>query len=403
MKQRIKKDGKRLRIAFAIPSGIALFARIQKSVLDHVIRHGNCTVIRLPDLASPSIGWLRGWKGDGALVAITSEREAKFARKLPFPVVSLSHFVKSQGVSVVTVDNRAVGRLAGKHFLERRFTRFGFCGTKGMEFSAERRRGLEQAIEEAGYKLDVFENTESFFHNPAMPLLEKRLQAWLNKLRAPVGILAESDFLAAAIIEACQCSGLRVPEEIAVVGVDNDSVLCGLCEPGITSISRNDYEVGREAVRLLFHLIKGGSPQKVPLFIKPDRLVIRGSSMSYALTNARMATATQFVQENIAQSFGVETLISVSGMSRRRLEHHFRRELNCTPMEFIRKQRVERAKQLLGSERSRTLTSIARDCGFSSLLRFRLNFIQVAGMSPMEFRRTQCPAGTFVAQDGAGF
>jgi LacI family transcriptional regulator len=200
--------------------------------------------------------------------------------------------------------------------------------------------------------------------------------------------LASTDLRAAMVLDACQRLGLRVPEQVAVIGVDNDVVACELCQPSLSSVSRNDWLVGWEAARLLDALISGATPARTVIRIPPDGVVARRSTDTLAIEDPVVSAAVRYLREHLHEPFGVERLLEQTGLSRRRLEQRFRQCLGRSPYAFITDQRVERAKQLLATPHKTTLRAVASACGFAEPRRLRLAFQRLTGMSPSQFRRT---------------
>lgn len=375
------------RIALAFPTGLAFLERLVRGILQYAEQHGQWTFTRLPEALSPSLQWLRHWPGDGAFVLVTNPTDARIARTLKLPVVNLAGHLADPGVPTVTVDHRATGRLAAEHLLERRFRRFGFYGTRGKWFSAQRREGFRERVLAAGGTCALLEVEDLLSPRSKWTDQEAELTQWLRQLQPPVGILASTDLRAAMVLDACQRLGLRVPEQVAVIGVDNDVVACELCQPPLTSVSRNDWLVGWEAARLLDQLISGSAQGPLVRRIPPDGVVQRRSTDTLAIEDPVLARAVQHIREHLHQPFGVERLVEHCGLSRRRLEHRFQQALGCSPYAFIVAQRVERAKQLLASPQPKTLTAVATACGFTELRRLRLVFRRLTGLSPAQFRR----------------
>jgi LacI family transcriptional regulator len=187
--------------------------------------------------------------------------------------------------------------------------------------------------------------------------------------------------------EACTMIGLRVPEDVAIVGVDNDPIACEFCIPQLTSVSRNDREVGWQAANLLSQLLEGKRSSKLPILIPPDRVVARRSTDTLVIEDAEVARIVQQVRDHLNEVFGVERILRLSPLSRRQLEQRFRRSVGSSPYAFLNELRVERAKLMLAQSHKRALTTVASECGFSELRRFRMVFRRMTKLSPAEYRR----------------
>ena len=381
------REKSKLRVALAFPMGLAFVERLMQGILDYAKGHGDWSFARLPEMLSPSIGWLRDWPGDGAFVLVTNPEDAELARRLPSPVVNLAGHLNEVGVPSVTVDHRETGVVAAEHLLGRRFRRFGFYGIRGKLYSERRREGFVETVERAGGTCGVLE-VDTLEVQPIQWVDQSdELERWLRGLVPPVGVMASTDLRAGMVLDACLRLGLRVPEDVAVIGVDNDPVACEFRAPQLTSVSRNDYQVGYEAAHMLDRLVHGGSPPSEPMLIRPDGVVVRKSTEVLAIDDPEVAEVVGMIGERLHQPFGVEGVLGGLGISRRRLEQRFRQSLGCSPAAFLNEQRVERAKRLLSDGELTSLTDIGAACGFSELRRFREVFRRITGKSPADFRR----------------
>jgi LacI family transcriptional regulator len=375
------------RIALAFPIGLAFLERLVRGILDYARQQGGWVFTRAPEALSPSIQWLRHWLGDGAFILVTNSVDARIARKLPMPVVNLAGHLADPGVPSVTVDYRGTGHLAAEHLLERRFRRFGFYGTRGKWFSAERRDGFRETLEAAGGTCDILEVADLLNPRSKWTDQDAELERWVRRLRPPVGILASTDLRAAMVLDVCPRLGLRVPDDVALIGVDNDIVACEQCQPSLSSVSRNDWQTGWEAARLLDQLNRGQRVRETVVRVAPDGVVQRRSTDTLAIEDREVTLLVQHIREHLHERFGVERVLEKSSLSRRGLELRFQQCLGRSPYAFINEQRVERAKQLLAAPDRKTLTEIAAACGFSELRRFRLVFRRLTGMTPAQLRR----------------
>lgn len=375
------------RIALALPLDVVYIERLVPGILEFAREQGNWTFTRLVERLSPSIEWLRDWEGDGAFVLITTPADARIARSLRMPVVNVGGYFRDAGVPTVTVDHQAIGRLAAEHLLERRFRRFGYYGKRGLWYSHQRRMGFQTAIKAAGGQCEVLEVPDYPARRQKWGSQEEQLGEWLRSLRPPVGIMASWDLRARMVLEACAEAGLRVPEDVGIVGVDNDPIVCEFSAPPLSSVARNDQEVGRQAAVLLHQLIKGAHRPKHPVLIPPRGVVPRRSTQTVAIEDPVVAALAERIRQHLGKPFGVEDLLAHAPLSRRRLEQRFRKSLGSTPYAFINTLRVEKAKSLLAEPNKTPLTAIAAACGFSDLRRFRLVFRRLAKQTPAEYRR----------------
>jgi len=378
-------------IALALPLDIVFVERLLPGILDFARDQGGWVFTRIPERLTSSFEWLRNWEGDGAFVLISNKTDVKVAQSLPIPIVNVGGYVKDSRVPTVTLDQQMVGRLAAEHLLARRFHRFGYYGVRDLWYSEQRRIGFETALLAAGYKCSSIESTNLIRSPWDWRRVGGQLARWLRSLQPPVGIMASWDLRAQMLSEACTMIGLRVPEDVAIVGVDNDPIACEFCIPQLTSVSRNDREVGWQAANLLSQLLEGKRSLKLPILIPPDRVVARRSTDTLVIEDAEVARIVQQVRDHLNEVFGVERILRLSPLSRRQLEQRFRRSVGSSPYAFLNELRVERAKLLLAQSQKRALTSVASECGFSELRRFRMVFRRITKLSPAEYRRNCVP------------
>jgi LacI family transcriptional regulator len=374
-------------IALALPLDIVFVERLLPGILDFARDQGGWVFTRIPERLTSSFEWLRNWEGDGAFVLISNKTDVKVAQSLPMPIVNVGGYVKDVRVPTVTLDQQMVGRLAAEHLLARRFHRFGYYGVRDLWYSEQRRIGFEAALQEAGYKCSSIESTNLIRSPRDWRRVGGELARWLRSLQPPVGIMASWDLRAQMLSEACRMIGLRVPEDVAIIGVDNDPIACEFCIPQLTSVSRNDREVGWQAANLLSQLLEGKRSLKLPILIRPDRVVARRSTDTLVIEDAEVARIVQQIRDRLNEVFGVERILRLSPLSRRQLEQRFRKSVGSSPYAFLNELRVERAKTLLAESHKRTLTRIASECGFSELRRFRAVFRRLTRLSPAEYRR----------------
>jgi LacI family transcriptional regulator len=382
----MKRQSKK-RVVIAFPQHMAYLERLLQGILAYARQGGKWSILRMPEIQSASLGWLRHWQGDGAFVLITSALDARIARSLAKPVVNLAALVKATGIPSVMVDHRAVGQFAAEHLLSRNFRHFGFFGSQGRRFSELRRDGFRETVLAAGATCSVLE----------VPLLtdsrvrwvnqQEQLAEWVRKLPLPVGVMACNDPRAGMVLDAGLEAGLRVPEDLAVIGADNDPVACEGCAVPLSSVARQDHEVGFQAAALLDRLMAGESPPDVPMLIPPEGVIQRRSTDTHALDDPQLAAAVKYVHEHVHEPFGVERLLEMVRLSRRRFELRFKHSLGCTPYDFIVRRRVEEASRLLAGPGHDHLTEIATACGFTNLRHLRISFRRVTGMSPSQYRK----------------
>jgi LacI family transcriptional regulator len=378
---------KQKRVALLIPVGQADAGQFTRGLMDYVSQHGKWTLdINFESHLLP-LKTLIGWPGDGVVASLRTKTQQRAAQKLGVPVVNVAGALFPGGVPRVTVDQELVGRMAAMHLLERGFRRTGYVGQQGTWYSKQRQHGFVEYILRAGGECSVLETPRHFGVGHPWHLWKEPVEQWLATLTPPVGVMAVHDHRARMVLDACLHMGLRVPQDAALIGVDNSEVVCEFSPVPLTSIARNIWREGYEAAALLDRLMAGKRPPKHDILIPPEGVVMRRSTDAEAIENAHVAAAVRFVREHLGEPFGVDDLERHLSISSRSLYYQFRHTLNCTPYEYITRARIERAKELLASPDRLKLHGLARACGFSETRRLRLAFQRSTGMTLAEYRR----------------
>lgn len=380
-------------MAITYPVAVPWMALFVRGVAEYADRHGGWNFTTSPptlvgsDELALGIESLKGWPGDGVIASIGSRREAQLARRLGLPVVNLAATQEDVGLPRVMVDHYAMGRMAAEHLLDRGLRRLAYCGVEGRWYSQLRCQGFARRAQQADVPCHIFQASRPASPRQTWQDRMAPLAAWLESLKPPVGLLAVHDYRARVVVDECRRRGLRIPHDIAVVGLDNDPTVCEYCRPTLTSVSRNAWRVGYEAAALLDRLMSGRDPPPYDILIPPDGVVARQSTDTVAVEDPCVADAVHFIHDHLGQAFGVAQVVEACRISRRELENRFKRLLGRTPYDYICQERVCRAKQLLESPERPKLHRVASACGFSSVERLRLVFLRVTGQTPQEYRQ----------------
>jgi len=380
-----------LHVALMFPARISHLEGATEGIAEFARRHGRwrfAVWTESTESFAVSMRSLRGWRGDGVIALVDSESEAVEARELNLPVVNISGALRDAGLPRVMVDHEAVGRLAAEHLLECGFRRFAFYGLEGPWYTELRKKGFVSRIEANGLPCTVYTISAGLAGGHPWHHGSDELEEWLSKLDCPIGLMASTDHRARMALEACNRIGLRVPTDVGIIGVDNEELLCGFCEPSLSSVSRSNHQVGFEAAALLDRLMRGQKPPAHDILIPPDRVVQRQSTDIVGVDDPNVAAAVGFIREHLDRQFGVKQIAAHVSISRRCLEQGFRTQLGCTPYEYLSRLRVERAKQLLASSRRMKISQVARACGFSNALQLRRAFHRALGMTPQKYRQS---------------
>lgn len=379
------------RVALLIETSKAFGRGLLAGVGRYARLHGQwSTFVDERGLSDPIPDWVESGDFDGIIVRASRRETVEHVVGFGIPTICLGEENPTSSTSVMN-DDVACAELAAKHLLERDFTNFGYLGHRGFVWSDVRREHFQRVLTHAGRSCDVLE--ASIETTREAPWYQRRecLAAWIEALPKPVGVLACYDAAARTILEICRDLNLLVPEQVAVIGVDNDEILCDLCDPPLTSVAPDTIAIGMKAAELLDQLMDpetpGGSrPRRQCIVVGPMGVVTRGSTDTNAIDDPLIAAVAGYIRRHANDGIGVSDLLSEFPMSRRTLERRFSKELNQSPLDLIRRVRINHVKTLL-QETDLKLDSISEMAGFSYTAYMVGCFKDSEGMTPGQFRK----------------
>jgi LacI family transcriptional regulator len=328
---------------------------------------------------------LGNWKGDGVIATIDSEEIEEQYLSLGVPVINVSgHHRLARTPSVICQDH-AVGRLGADHFIERGFSHCAYFGLPESWYSQRRGEGFAQSVRDEGREPIIYDHPP--LEKEDWPRWRADARDWLAELPRPVGILACDDNQGRTLLAVCREMGLRVPEDVAILGVDNDDVLCELCTPPLSSIENAGETRGFEAAALLDKLLAGQPNPTRPVEIPPQCVVARQSTDVIELEDSAVAAALRYIRSHAHKPIGVPDLLEVAPVSRKSLEIRFSKALGRSPGVVIRQAHLQRAKTLL-TETDYPLAEVAARSGLSSAKTLCDLFRRYENMTPTQYRRT---------------
>lgn len=339
------------------------------------------------------IALLHQWKPDGIIAGIHVLEVGESLKKLGKPVVDVFNWFEFTDIAKVSVDDEAVGRMAADHLLSRGFQTFGVVGRTSTLCSREREAGFAAAIRGAGCTYSApGEVTPPISWSAAFRLgADKTLLQWLRKLPRPAGIFAISDSWGVQVIETCRQAGIRVPDEIAVLGVDNDKLLCEIANPQMSSVASAPERVGYRAGEIMAKMLSKKGPHVAATRVRPLHVIERQSTDILALRDADVLAALRFIRTNMHKSVSVTEVLRVVPLRRRTLERRFQAFVGRTILEEIRLARIARAKGLLLSTDLK-LSAVAKRSGFGGAQQLCRVFHRLTGQTPAAFRRNKALA-----------
>ena len=336
-------------------------------------------------LDDPLPPWFRGWRGDGIILRSATIGVARAVRRRRVPAVYLGE-LRDTGLPMLHSDDRAIARQAAEHLLERGFELFAYVGLHGVVWSDERLKHFTDRLREAGHDCDVYEFRPADAEQRAWLSREKELSQWLRSLPKPAALMACYDVMGVRVLDACREARIAVPEQLAVIGADNDPLLCTLATPPLTSVAHNLDRIGYEAAALLDRLMDGGNPPEDVSLIDPSGVVRRQSTDVLAIPDEKVAAALRYIREHACDGIDVDDVVHRVGMHRATLKRRFEKLLGRSPKAEIMRLQLDRVKQLL-RETDFTLRRIADLAGFQHAEYMSVLFKRKEGKTPGEYRR----------------
>jgi LacI family transcriptional regulator len=334
---------------------------------------------------------LQKWEGRGIIVNFDDRETAMAVRGLKIPVVGfgggLGWYDPASLIPYFTTDNAGIAVLAAHHLLNCGFSRLACYGdyrSRLHDWCEERIQAFCQQARQAGVPCSVLRTRSPTAQN--WTILQRELSVWLTLLPKPVGVLACTDLRARHILQVCRMIGVRVPDDVAVIGVDNDEMLCELTTPPLTSIEQGHVQIGYEAAALLDRLMAGRKASQLRWVIPPEGLVARQSTDVIACPDPDLAAAVRFIRQHACDGIGVQAVLDMALVSRSTLDRKFLAMLGRTIHAEIQRVQVDRAKQLLAGT-SLLVKQIAKRCGFRYAEYMTAVFHRHTGQSPIEYRQ----------------
>jgi LacI family transcriptional regulator len=324
------------------------------------------------------------WNAHGMIALQGRLTEVKSLR-IPQVVAVETRRVDSSVCQVVCADVD-IGRLGAQTLAGLGLRHFAYCGLRGLPFSDDRETGFREAVQAAGYGAEVYRSSKRNLGQSWYVELQQ-LERWLTGLPKPVGLMACNDDRARQIAECCRMQGIRVPDDVAILGVDNDEQVCRSANPPLSSIALATERGGFEAAALLDAMMAGRKPAAKVVTVRPTHVVPRQSTDILAIEDPSLVRALRFVRENSNRNLRVTDLVAAAGISRRALQDRFLKELGRTPTEELHRSRVERIGRLL-VETNMTIGEIALACGFEVDAHVARFFSRRTGMTPLAYRKT---------------
>ena len=374
-------------VALIIESSVSYGRSILQGIARYMASHHRWSVyFEQSELGTAPPAWLASSHWDGILSRPTDPALAQRLRRMQVPVVDLNDLYENLELPWVGSNHQAIGRLGASHFLERGFRNFAFCGFSQELWARQRREGFCAAVAPDNLSIPVYESPWRGAAVTRWDLENEHLGQWLKRLPKPIGVMACNDARALHLLDACHQLGILVPEEVAVLGVDNEEIFCELGNPALSSVAPDAERIGYQAAELLDQLMAGHPPPSQRILIDPVGVVTRRSSDTLAIKEWAVSAAIRFISEQALHGCTVTDVTNFVGVSRSFLERGFRQHLKRSPQAEIRRVQVNRIKQLL-AETDFTLERISELSGFEHPEYLSVVFKRLFGQTPGQYRK----------------
>lgn len=372
----------RRRVALLIETSNGYARGLVRGAVRYADEHGGWS-LDLPEMGrgGPPPAWLREWRGDGLIARIENQRIAKAVASAKKPAIDVSAARLLPTLPWVETQDDAIAALALAHLRERGFPRVVFCGDSRFNWSRWREAAfLAQAQAGGAQALPSFDLAA---HRAGAAALDQ----FVRQLDKPVGVMACYDLLGQRLIDACRRTDIAVPDEVAVVGVDDDELVCQLCAPKLTSVAPDAERTGYAAARAL-DLWLEGRRSDVPdeTRVPPRGLIARQSTDADAIPDREVARALHFIRNHATAGINVADVLRAVPLSRRALEMRFVAALGRSPHQEILRARLARVRELL-RDTDLSLAMIAQRTGYEHAEYLSVVWKRETGMTPSEFRK----------------
>lgn len=364
--------------------------RLLKGILDFSKQTEPWMVARMPTSHKRRIGmdglveWSKKWGVDAIIGQFDPEDDISLLRQNGIVAIAQDHVRKFREIPNITADYEGTGAMAAKLFITRGYQNFAFFGHKGLCWSEDRRKGFVRELRNSGYKnifLSELDPDEDFWEINYQSVIR-----WIQKLPKPIGVMCCDDNQGNILLELCKINGTKVPAEVAVIGVDNDEILCNMTDPPLSSINIDIERGGYEAAALAYRMVRERKFEGEDIVLKPISIIPRTSSNVYATKDNLVHAALAYIEANANHKITVGDVVKAVPASRRLLEQRFLKETGQTIFGFITNVRINRFARML-IETKDTISEIAARLDEPDTKSISRRFQAIKGCTPSEFRK----------------
>lgn len=330
------------------------------------------------------VRWAEEWGAD-AIIAQLTDVDLDILNRLDIPIIVQNYKERYHGLSNLTGDYYGTGVMAASFFIRKGYKAFAYYGFLDTVWMRERGEGFRDTVADHGYPVYVLDD-DGQMSGGQWNFDAERVSRWLLDLPKPVALFACDDYYALQITEVCKMYNIDIPGDIAVLGVDNDNLLCNISDPSLSSIELDVENGGYEVGKLLHQFIEKKITAPVDVIIKPVRIVARGSTERFAVSDKYIGQVLDYIDENYRNPLSVDDLIRIIPYSRRVLEKKFKGETGMSVYQYIQQQRIDKFASLLIAT-PLPLVEAAANAGFTDYKNISRIFVKMKGMTPLQYRK----------------
>ena len=339
-------------------------------------------------VAETEVHWIRKREWHGVISRHTTQELVDVCREMGIPLIDMNDVDVFPGVPKIRPDNRRIGQIGAEHFRDRGYRNVGFAGFSNLGWSRERRDGFAESALAAGQDCSLFEVD---FPGSSTPFWDdeqiEEIAVWLRALSKPFAVMACNDMRAQQIISAARAAEILVPEQLAVLGANNDIVRCEMTIPAISSVAPNAFQSGFRAAGMLNEILSGRDVVSMDQRVEPLGVVVRHSTDTLAIDDEKIAAAVNFIRKSACTGVTADQVADSAHISRSLLEKKFRHYIGRSPQAEIRRVQVDRIGQLLVAT-DFPLKKIAEMTGFEYTEYMCVLFKRTTGYTPGAYRDT---------------
>lgn len=367
----------------------AFYRHFLRGIIQYTSAHREWHWYRQSQITDDMLKKIKDWNPSGIIAQINTIKQADRLSQLRIPVVAImgvDHpgIERKKKVVNVMADEPEIGKMAAEFFLEKKFRNFAYCG-RTASWSEKRGKAFEEYIQNSGYATNIYSKPDNVrLHS--LHKEEEYLLEWIESLEKPVAIFSSDDNRARQIIEMSKIANYHVPDDIAVLGVDNDDLVCELSMPPLSSIALNARKAGYEAAEILDTLMNNKPSESGKVFVQPTYIAARRSTDIMAIENMNVVKALRYIRENSDKLIQISDVVNATFISRRSLEREFKQHVEKTILQEIRESRADYIAELL-VKTNKTTNEISMMLGYNTMENLSRYFKKIKGMTPKEYRK----------------